>query len=670
MAHMNTQALLRRRLLNDIRELQEKPYPHIAFHIHDENALQTACLVLSPPGERKLHLTIDFGDSYPLSPPVVTIQSAISHPNVFNDYICASILNTAEGYTSAYTLKGICIQLLSFFSSDTIEQMHGNGAISRAEWQRGDEKAIRMRGVHQCKQCGFGQPQDGSIEAEPRQTDVAVPDIEPLYAVPMTDAHIGLTALPVEVLLLVCDLLDEESLLLAAKAWNGFGRVMRRYNILHVREMQCFTLKKGFNETTLGVGVHVQGKEIQSEFDLISREAFYNLGVRRSVQGLHFEYWLPLPISQMHWAHRAKQNVLESLNRIGQTARITGPSVTILYSFLSDITVRLSREASEEASRRPNWMRRIYSDEVEAKSTLTHASEKAIESYFHLYHLLLCLAIDNPTIVNDANALIQNFINCKTSKQHAPNLGHLLIMVLISDHDVTESLTKAIIKEAITRNVVWMLDAKGANMPELSFLETDAISEYRLQKTFDAGKTSYRLLMFAKEMQKLVANTATIADPETGEIQRQSITQRCKDLFDRHGAPPPGAAASLAARIREIQEVKTFRGFLQTMEMTMPSAEEFTAFLRRTLSLSVEKGYSKWALEQREALLMRKLREPQVGVPDGISPPYTVRQRYTFFPEDRRGNAGRGGREGQAGRNDRRGHSGRGGRGRGRGRGF
>ena len=662
MAVPTSQALLRQRLLSDIQELQQKPYPGIALHFQDEDALRRACLIFTPPGRNSLHLTIEFVDSYPLDPPNVTMQSVVDHPNVFDDYICASILNTQEGYTSAYTLKGICIQLLSFFSSDSIEQVDSHRVINLNAWQEEGERQamelvaayprIQVHPPYRCRRCGFGQQQaNGPSEESPAELqDVAMTDAQPPYATAKADAKVGLSDLPNEVLLLVCDHLDEEGLLLAAKAWNGFGRVMRQYNVIHVREMQCFTLKNGFKDATLGVGVHIHVKEIQSEFDLVSLEAFYNLDVKRSVQGLGFEYWLPLPISQTHWAYRAKKHAYASIQQIGSGARVNGGAATILYSFLNDVVVRLCRETSEGRPTDRNSMLRYLMAETSAKSTLTHASEKAIESYFHLYHLLLCLAIDNPAIVRDADAMIKDFLDGKRDKKHVPSLGHLLIMVLISSHAVTEDLTKAIIKEAITRNVVWMLDGKGKGMAELSFLESDEVSEYRLQNTFEAGKTSYRLLMFAKLMQRCVAATASTTDPVSGEITDLSIQQRCKDLFDRHGAPPPGAAAALAEQVRKIQRVNDFPNFLKVMGVQiMPRKDEFTKWLRATLSDSVDKGYSKWALTQQEALLMRKSKEPGVGVPEGMRPAYTVRGRYSFFPEER-GGGYRGGRAGQGGR--------------------
>lgn len=85
------------------------PYPNIALH-NTEDSLPQACLILSPAGQDSLHLTLTFPE-YPLRASTVTVQSDTRHPNVFGTYICASIVNTIGGYTPAYTLKSIAIQL-------------------------------------------------------------------------------------------------------------------------------------------------------------------------------------------------------------------------------------------------------------------------------------------------------------------------------------------------------------------------------------------------------------------------------------------------------------------------------------------------------------------------------------------------------------------------------
>ncbi|KAK3378655.1 hypothetical protein B0T24DRAFT_136330 [Lasiosphaeria ovina] len=54
-----------------------------------------------------------------------------------------------------------------------------------------------------------------------------------------------------------------------------------------------------------------------------------------------------------------------------------------------------------------------------------------------------------------------NIPSRKTGKADHPNLGYLLIALLISDIDPTEELMKAIVVETITRNVIWLLEADG-----------------------------------------------------------------------------------------------------------------------------------------------------------------------------------------------------------------
>lgn len=51
----------------------------------------------------------------------------------------------------------------------------------------------------------------------------------------------------------------------------------------------------------------------------------------------------------------------------------------------------------------------------------------------------------------------RNFANGRTSKKDVPDLGHLVVASLISSVDMNEAMLKSMVKEAIARNVVWML---------------------------------------------------------------------------------------------------------------------------------------------------------------------------------------------------------------------
>lgn len=146
--------LLRTHLLRDVAELQTKRYPNIALHVHDED-IEEACLILTSEGYGPMHLTIEFPPNYPICPPDIRMDSDVFHPNVEDSYICASILMTEEGYTPAYTLKGIAIQLLSFFSSDKIVQVGGKHSIELASYKETHSNQV-FGATHCYTTCGFG----------------------------------------------------------------------------------------------------------------------------------------------------------------------------------------------------------------------------------------------------------------------------------------------------------------------------------------------------------------------------------------------------------------------------------------------------------------------------------------------------------------------------------
>ncbi|MCJ1454898.1 hypothetical protein MMC28_005251 [Mycoblastus sanguinarius] len=289
---------------------------------------------------------------------------------------------------------------------------------------------------------------------------------------------------------------------------------------------------------------------------------------------------------------------------------------------MNDVIVKLSREAEEMYE----YDEEMYEYDDRPKSALAHASEKAVESYFGLFHLLLCLATETPQIVQDANRRLARFLGGNTSKDASPNLGHLLVAALISDQGLTEDLTMAVIKEAILRNVVWMLDSKGAGMAELSYLEPSAISDYRLQRTFEASTTSYRLLMFLALFYR------------TARAPGEPIAKTCDGLFDRHGAPPKGTAEQLATAIRHIRTITNFPDFLKAMGLkTMPTKSEFSTFLKRTIEDSARMGYSSWPISQGQALALRKQREPYVEQAKGVvlAIRLPAQRHINFFPPKR-----------------------------------
>ena len=117
------------------------------------------------------------------------------------------------------------------------------------------------------------------------------------------DPRKGIQRLPDEILILICNQLETTEILLFGHAWHWLARITTKYDLVHIRDMKCFVFRTDFRESILGIGIEIdfsEGKQgfIQSEFDLLSEEGYNTHGVRRSVQGVPFEHWLPLPISE------------------------------------------------------------------------------------------------------------------------------------------------------------------------------------------------------------------------------------------------------------------------------------------------------------------------------------------------------------------------------------
>ncbi|KAM7201577.1 SUMO-conjugating enzyme ubc9 [Naviculisporaceae sp. PSN 640] len=647
--HNQRDADLRGRLLQDIAELQTNPYPNITLQVHDED-ISRACLILTPEGWRPLHLTVRFhtgSHGYPLQPPEVSMNSSVSHPNIFGDYICASILNTTEGYTPAYTLKAIAIQLLSFFGSDSIQQSYG-GIINLAHYR--DETSYRHDDFT-CERCSFGPRM--------RQITVGGPIKGSNYLSQTSQAQVQpdpfvIDQLPNEILLQITDYLDFQDLTNLTRSWNRMSQLVTNFNVIRKRELRCFLLKEGFLESKLGIGIHLTGngryRELESEFDLLSQKAFNTHMIRRSVQGLPFERWLPLPISHGHW-RRVQGDAYTALAALSRETRI-GDQGLFIFSFMTNIIAKLNSDLERQGRYRGS-----------SKSSLLHASDKAIESYFHLFHLLLCIATGpgGEAIVDYANRMIRNFMSGNTEKTFVPNLGNLLVALLISDIEPTESLMRAIVKEAITRNVVWMLDTRGAGMAELAYLEKDKVSKYRLKKTYQGSRVSYRILMFSELFRRTArpsppkpksapatatatapnsrANVSAPATAPTTSPQRlwsevaaskpspsksssprpraqptgrKSLIQLRDELFARNGAPPLGTAPKLAAEVRRLQAIDDFPSFLKEMGVSWPGQSVFTAVLRESMRDSAAKGYHVWRPSMDLVAGLRIIKDPGI----------------------------------------------------------
>lgn len=173
----------------------------------------------------------------------------------------------------------------------------------------------------------------------------------------------------------------------------------------------------------MGIGVRVRGGDkgtkVHSEFEYLSLDAFQNLKIQKSISGISFEFWLPLPISEGHWRQvtataSEPHSVTMALKAIRGRAGLQGDDADTVVSFMNDVVVQLNDDltASDDVPNVEVWPW----TPAERRTSLRHASEKAIDAYFQLFHMLVCMAVDDPRIVHKANDTIKKFLSGKTSK--------------------------------------------------------------------------------------------------------------------------------------------------------------------------------------------------------------------------------------------------------------
>eukprot|EP00897_Mesotaenium_endlicherianum_P008297 jgi/Mesen1/7496/ME000039S06704 len=371
-----------RRLQRDLKEVQAEPLPCVTAAPLENDLSQWHCNLKPDDGSYKgitFHVVLQFPRTYPMEPPSVRLCSRLEHPNVFyswlgteeHPYICLDMLRNPQhhgepytGWSGAYSVQSLLLQLQSFLFAENIPQDNGSTARGCSS-SRAVMTASRSARRYKCPACGFSGPEANTNV--PRGTDhcdketsllsvmyctksrpvaAAAQTQEPeggLRELPRRDgaskretdtglqesAHhnegaaqqgvpgpaegvepAGLSALPDDCLVAVLERLD-------ARALVGRGVWLRR-------QLLCFTTKLTYAEDILGIGLSLELRPastrpqerplfskqphprlksllgVTSDLTLVSREAYFEHRVRKGVWNAPFEWWLPLLLDEGH----------------------------------------------------------------------------------------------------------------------------------------------------------------------------------------------------------------------------------------------------------------------------------------------------------------------------------------------------------------------------------
>jgi ubiquitin-protein ligase len=221
-------------------------------------------------------------------------------------------------------------------------------------------------------------------------------------------------------------------------------------------------LEQGFSESFL---------VIPSSSSHLTLKTAFDGGVRRSSTNEAFEFFLPIFISEEHFA---------------RSKGLFRTSVEAIYASMMARRKSSSKKASSEVQALEVICALMNTACVATSGATGVYHDRFIECYLSLLRLLKWLVSAFPSCEKHADREIQAFVDGARDKKSVPNLGEFLILFHASSVDCLKVLP-LLVEEVDARNVRWFKDAA---------LQSVAVCKGRLQKTFAETEVSRTLVCF------------------------------------------------------------------------------------------------------------------------------------------------------------------------------
>jgi len=494
-----------RRLMKDIKELAmcAGDFPNVSAAPLEDNIYLWHANVTAPDGKLKglcVHLEIQFPSSYPRNPPKIKCLTPIRHPNVFGRYICLTMLlkrkyndDPHEGWTGAYTVASILLQLQSFLFSDHVTQdindYNGRAYVKKNYVQ---DTSIASLANFQCKRCRhtgirpfppigfkldheFQSPEERfsrewevyqetcpknefihhkqARRAAKREFICRRIEEEKVQTAKKSERELNSTAaFPKKCSHILVEYLDPYEILMVAMLYPTWDTVNEKYNLQEKFESSCFFTKLDYREAALGYGVRVQYdpfkqkeiRQLSSDLDLISWHAWKKLKHRISAWGNECDLYIPLVLNDSHMRN-SKQLMWTQLRKLASVSAGDDDHderiLDALCALMNSMVVGMLK--------------------IEGEVRMWH-SEKALQGYCRFHQLLLHVCNDCPEIRQLAESKVENFIKnprARHKKGGTPDLGRLLVMLSVSDKYGWDDIRKPFFEEVTVRQAKWNIMA-------------------------------------------------------------------------------------------------------------------------------------------------------------------------------------------------------------------
>eukprot|EP00746_Dinoflagellata_sp_MGD_P149409 gnl/MRDRNA2_/MRDRNA2_81443_c0_seq1.p1 gnl/MRDRNA2_/MRDRNA2_81443_c0~~gnl/MRDRNA2_/MRDRNA2_81443_c0_seq1.p1 ORF type:complete len:598 (+),score=126.30 gnl/MRDRNA2_/MRDRNA2_81443_c0_seq1:96-1889(+) len=555
---MSLPSATQRRLLSDLKRIQEEPIPLANARPRGDKDLTLWDAVvgveLSVPNlglvTAPLHFVIDFPFDYPKSAPNIGfsfnfpyregasyIENKASSRLQGKLVICLDILgnfanihtewksNRGTGWTPAYTVTTLLVQLQSMLcnigkgmSAQEQEDLYCTSlrfAEKHSSWvpelwteedlvflQQERRQALRMRVI-----CGDDQLLQQRIESFSRKAKFA------------NDAEMMNTFLQI-----ISDATSKSQ----SSSDDSTSVLAPPSSPLVDANICCFETGALYTEALLGIGVYRKGKNLGTAGELLSHEAYIN-GLRQSTDKSAFEFFLPVWINQTHAASNPKWSEVlqDSYLQIGQKVfNTSGNDPAILEVFprlINQLLVEMMRPDQEK---------------TEAIATF--------EALCNCWRMLRWLVDSRPSLRERILKTLTAFVAGENArhKDVSPDLGIVLVLFTVLQGfegcPSRRDFIDAYADENFVRCVMWWQDTvlpKAAPVLEATKVSREILMFQLMLSAIVIGDNMEKTLQEIEETNCKIPDRLELLQSKWRE--QKSSTNTWKLFFERIGASLP-----------------------------------------------------------------------------------------------------------------------------------
>ncbi|CAD8069540.1 unnamed protein product [Paramecium primaurelia] len=540
---INTQAqnFATKRLLKDLNIIEKESIPTVGVTARplEHDLFVWHANIRGPVGTPYeggiFHFQLLIPESYPHQPPKIDLFTELPHPNVFGNSICLDLLqprkpedkNKQSGWSSAYTIQSILLQLSAFLFEEQITE--------KKEKQLAQiKKAIQTANNFKCttKNCKHGGklslwPQFNTKESDEQQ-----------FINKQTEQ----------------ELLEQQFICFHTKLSYKKPQIPQYDDETKIKQESCLGILLNVSK----VPRTGQIKQAVPSLDYVSIKAFLNEGLKWDSLNLKYTHWLPLYFGKTD----NKERVLHLLQRS-------------LSMIMTNNTKRFKPEFVLEVF--PKIIQSIVHGMMAEK---THASIRCLRVLAQIHALWLLCMEEWPQLYQQVDAIIYKFITDEKSrtKEFTPNLGILFNLLYVSKKYTFGDLVQSYTTEQLDRQVFWLLK----EIPELADekLEGAISATKRVEITFKQQSTSFQMVCF-----QYIYLTYVVQPLKT---QKEILDRFDKNYCLLTTGIENGIQEKI---FEAFKRVVNYDGFYDFIGQQKKSIEELNLLLKQAVKNSKEKKY-------------------------------------------------------------------------------